>query len=310
MPDIVVTEFMKESALEGFGDTYDVLYDPSLVDRPDDLLDLLGDCQALIVRNLTQVREDVLAAGPKLKAIGRLGVGLDNIDLAACEARGIAVLPATGANAQCVGELVLAGMLMLFRGGYHSKHLMVDGKWPRNELQNGREIMGSKLGLVGFGEIARLVAAMVQPLGVHVSAYDPFVAADDPVWAETGVKPLALNDLLADSDTVSLHVPLTDETKHLIGDATLDLMKPDAIVINAARGGVVDEDALVDALNGGRLGGALLDVYEDEPLTDGAKFKGVPNLILPPHIGGLSQEGNDRVSTVTVENVKRVLENK
>jgi (S)-sulfolactate dehydrogenase len=311
MPDIVVTEFMGEGALDAFGNDYDVVYDPSLVDNPDKMLALLGDCRAVIVRNRTQVRAELLAAAPKLEAVGRLGVGLDNIDLPACEAKGVAVLPATGANAQCVAEYVLAGLLMLLRGGaYHAKHPMMAGNWPRNDLQNGREIRGSQLGLIGFGGIARLVASMVQPLGMIVTAYDPFVSSDDPIWAKTGVKPLSLNDLLSDSDAVSLHVPLTDETQHLIGDSNLDLMKLDAILINTARGGVVNEEALADALTGERLGGAMLDVFEEEPLTDGTKFKGVPNLILTPHIAGLTQEGNDRVSTVTVENIKRILEKK
>jgi len=309
--DIVVTEFIDESALEGFGSDYDVVYDPSLVDDTDKMFALLGECRAVIVRNRTQVRAELLAAAPKLEAVGRLGVGLDNIDLPACEAKNIAVLPAVGANAQCVAEYVLAGLLMLLRGGaYHAKHSMMQGKWPRGDLQNGREIRGRNLGLIGFGGIARLVTSMAQPLGMNVAAYDPFVGADDPIWTETSVKSLSLNDLLADSDAISLHVPLTDETKHLIGDSNLDLMKPDAVLINTARGGVVDEEALAVALKGERLGGAMLDVFEDEPLTDGTKFKSVPNLILTPHIAGLTQEGNDRVSTVTVENVKRILENK
>jgi (S)-sulfolactate dehydrogenase len=311
MPDIVVTEFMDDDALHNFGSNYDVFYDPNLVDDSDKMFEMLRDCRAVIVRNRTQVRAEFLDAAPKLEAVGRLGVGLDNIDLPACKAKGVAVLPATGANAQCVAEYVLAGLLMLLRGGaYHAKHPMMAGKWPRNKLQNGREINGSHLGLIGFGGIARLVASMVQPLGVIVAAYDPFVTRDDLIWAETGVKRLSLNDLLSDSDAISLHVPLTDETYHLIGDSNLDLMKSDAVLINTARGGVVDEEALSDVLSSGHLGAAMLDVFEKEPLTDGTKFKGVPNLILTPHIAGLTQEGNDRVSTTTVENVKRVLEKK
>lgn len=308
MADIVVSEFMDEDALGRIGPAWSVLYDPALVDDRDRLIAELGDAAALIVRNRTRVDAGLLAAGPRLKAVGRLGVGLDNIDLAACQARNVAVLPATGANTVSVAEYVLAAALSLVRPVFAAGPAMRAGEWPRQALIAG-EVFGKTLGLVGYGGIARAVADRARAFDMRIAAHDPFLAADDPAWA--GVQNMDLDDLLATADIVSLHVPLTDGTRHLIDTKALDRMKPAAIVINTARGGVVDEVALVEALKAGRLGGAALDVFETEPLDAmaGATFADVPNLILTPHVAGVTDEGNVRVSEVTVANVLAVLEN-
>jgi (S)-sulfolactate dehydrogenase len=308
---IVISEFMSEQAVsEGLKD-HRVLYDPTLVDRPDDLAEALREATGLIVRNRTQVRGALLAAAPLLKVVGRLGVGLDNIDMPACEARGIKVYPASGANDVSVAEYVLATAMVLLRGAYFSTPEVAGGGWPRNRL-TGREITGKRLGLVGYGSIARETARRAVALGMEVVAYDPFVAADAPVWTQSWgqVAPVSLAELLSTADVVSLHVPLTAETRGMIGPAALVAMKRDAIIINAARGGVVDEAALVEALRAGKLGGAALDVFDREPLTPetGARFKDVPNLILTPHIAGVTQESNERVSWLTVRNVARHLQ--
>jgi (S)-sulfolactate dehydrogenase len=308
--DIVISEFMDEVAVEGLRDGFSVLYDPGLVDRPEELKAALAGARALIVRNRTQVTADVLAAGPQLEAVGRLGVGLDNIDMEACKARGIAVFPATGANDQAVAEYVIAAVLILLRGAYHAKHGMLAGSWPRQQLM-GREVAGKTLGLVGFGGIARQVAARARPLGMKIAAVDPFVAAADPAW--TGVaRHESLESLLPAVDALSLHVPLTDGTRGLIDAAALRRLRPDAVVINTARGGVVDEAALAAAIKAGKLGGAALDVFEDEPLTKEAAaiFKGVDNLLLTPHIAGVTQEANVRVSALTAQQVRKALEGK
>jgi len=307
MPDIVVTEFMDEAAVADLAATHDVRYDPTLVDRPDDLIRLLGDARGLIVRNRTQVRGALLAAAPRLKAVGRLGVGLDNIDVPACKARGIAVLPATGANDDSVAEYVIAGLLILRRGAYHATAEVAAGGWPRNRLM-GREAMGATLGLVGFGAIARAVAMRARALGMRIIGFDPFVAADSPHWAAFGTTKVDLDRLVADSDVVSLHVPATRETRGLFGAERLAAMKAGAVLINAARGGVVDETALAAALKAGHLGGAMLDVFDVEPLAGGGPLVDAPNLILTPHIAGVTVESNERVSAVTVANVRRALE--
>lgn len=306
MPDIVVTEFMDEAAVADLAGTHDVVYDPKLVDRPDDLVRLLADARGLIVRNRTQVRGALLEAAPRLKAVGRLGVGLDNIDVAACEARGIAVLPATGANDDSVAEYVIAGLLMLRRGAYFASAEVAGGGWPRNRLM-GREALGATLGLVGFGAIARAVATRARALGMRIVGHDPFVPAESPHWAAFGATKVDLDALVAESDVISLHVPLTAETKGLFDAGRLAAMKAGAVLINAARGGVVDEAALAASLRAGHLGGAMLDVFDAEPLPGGGPLAGAPNLLLTPHVAGVTVESNERVSAVTVANVRRVL---
>ncbi|MFN8721241.1 MAG: hydroxyacid dehydrogenase [Rhodospirillales bacterium] len=306
MPDIVVTEFMDEAAVADLSATHDVVYDPKLVDRAEDLVRLLADARGLIVRNRTQVRGVLLEAAPRLKAVGRLGVGLDNIDVAACEARGIAVLPATGANDDSVAEYVIAGLLMLRRSAYFASAEVAAGGWPRNRLM-GREALGATLGVVVFGAIERAVAIRARALGMRIVASDPFVPADSPHWAAFGATKVDLDRLVADSDVISLHVPLTAETRGLFGADRLAAMRPGSVLINAARGGVVDEAALAASLRAGHLGGAMLDVFDAEPLPGGGPLVDVPNLILTPHVAGVTVESNERVSAVTVANVRRIL---
>lgn len=310
MPDIVVSEFMDEAALARHLGDRDVLYDPGLVDRPDDLSRALADARALIVRNRTQVRGALLEAAGRLVCVGRLGVGLDNIDLDACAARGIAVLPATGANDIGVAEYVIATAMLLLRGAYGASAEVAAGTWPRNRLM-GREIFGKTMGLVGFGAIARETARRAAALGCRVIAHDPFVPPEADAWRQPfgRVEPASLPDLLAQADIVSLHVPLSEGTRNLIDATALAAMKPDAIVINAARGGVLDEGALAAALRARKLGGAALDVFAEEPLdaTAGSVFAGCPNLVLTPHIAGVSVESNLRVSEVTAAGVARCL---
>ena len=307
MADIVIAEFMDEAAVEDLRRDYDVVYDPGLVDRAEDLLAAVAGCRALVVRNRTQVRGALLDAAPRLEALGRLGVGLDNIDMEACQARGIAVLPATGANDLAVAEYVIAGLLMLLRGTYHVSARVLAGEWPRMDLM-GREVAGRRLGLIGFGATGRAVASRARALGMTVAACDPYVSPDDAAWAALSVEARDFGAIVADSDALSLHVPLTDETRHLIDGKALSRMRPGAVLINTARGGVVDEDAVAAALTAGTLGGAMLDVFENEPLAAGSALDGVPNLILTPHIAGLSEDSHRRISALTAANVRRVLE--
>ncbi len=307
MTDVLITEFMDRAAIERLSARFRIHYDPDLPDKPDVLAPLLPDARALIVRNRTQVRGQVLDLATNLTCIGRLGVGLDNIDTALCEARGVAVYPAKGANDQAVAEYVIAATMILMRGTYHARGLVEDGSWPREVLIGG-EIAGKTLGLIGFGAIARQVARRAGALGMDVVAHDPFVAEDEPAWELA--KPVSLNDLLRASDAVSLHVPLIKGTRHLIGPDQVSLMREGAILINAARGGVVDENALVEGLRDGSLGGAALDVFETEPLTAkaGGRFAGIENLILTPHIAGLTRESNSRVSALVASRVAAHLE--
>ncbi len=281
---------------------FDVLYDASLVDdRPALLAALAGAC-AIIVRNRTQVDNELLGHAPNLKVVGRLGVGLDNIDLEACKSRNVVVCPATGANDVAVAEYAITAALILLRGVWSATNRVIAGEWPRTDLIGG-EISGKRFGLIGFGSIARQVAARARALGTEVAAFDPYLASDSPVWS--GTTPLCINELASTCDIISVHVPLTDETRNLVNAEFISRMRGGAVLINTARGGVVDESAVIEALRESRLGGAALDVFESEPLDGdrGAAFADIPNLLLTPHIAGITEEANQRVSLVTAQNV-------
>jgi (S)-sulfolactate dehydrogenase len=306
MPDLVIAEFMDEAAVAGLRQDFDLVYDAGLVDRPAELAALLAGARGLIVRNRTQVRPALLDAAPGLRVVGRLGVGLDNIDVDACKARGIAVHPANGANDLSVAEYVITAALVLLRGAWFATPAVLAGGWPRQACM-GRELSGRVMGLVGFGSIAREVAARARAFGMKIAAFDPYVAEGDPVWGSA--RRQGLDELLATADVVSLHVPLTAETRHLIDAQALRRMRTGAILINAARGGVVEESALAAALRAGHLGGAALDVFEAEPLTKEAAttFENVPNLVLTPHIAGVTEESNVRVSALIAAKVRQAL---
>ncbi len=308
MPDVIVTEFLDPKPLEDLKKSYSVHVDTGLWNKPEELGRLLGDAVAVIVRNRTQVTADLLKHAPKLKVVGRLGVGLDNIDMIACKARGITVCPAIGANAVSVAEYVVAMAMMLGRlRGYQSTAELVDGKWPREAAAEGFEMAGKQLGIIGFGNIGQTVAGRARGLGMTIAAFDDYVPANSNAWRDA--KRMTFDQVIATSDVVTLHCPLTPETRHLINAGRLAAMKKGALLINTARGGVVDEAAVAAALKSGQLGGAALDVFEKEPIdkASGAVFAGIPNVILTPHIAGVTRESNDRISTVTVANVLKAL---
>jgi (S)-sulfolactate dehydrogenase len=293
---ILICEFMDEQAVDRLRASHTVVYEPSLVDDAPGLLQKAALADALVVRNRTQVRGALLDALGRCRIVARLGVGLDNIDVAACEARGLVVIPATGANALSVAEYVIATAMLLLRGGYASTAAVAAGHWPRAALSQGREVAGKTLGLVGFGHIGQLTARLAQAMGMQVIAHDAFMAADAPVYGQSGVRCVDLDELVVLADVISLHVPLVDSTRGLFDAARLGRMKPGAVLINTARGGVVDELALAEALKSGSLGGAAIDVFETEPLPASPHWQACPNLVLTPHIAGVTAESNERVS--------------
>ena len=307
MKRIVISESMDAPAVALLAREFDVDYRPALVDDPLALRNALADADAWIVRNRTQVRGEALAQAARLAVVGRLGVGLDNIDLEACRTRGIRVFPAIGANADSVAEYVVALAMLLLRGAYLSTAAVASGRWPRAMLSQGREIAGKTLGLVGFGSIGQVTAAKARALGLRVVAFDPGIGAGDPAWSRLGVERLELDPLLAASDIVSLHVPLVDATRGLLGTERLGRMKKGAVLVNTARGGIVDEAALARALHEGHLGGAALDVFVEEPLPAGGPLADAPNLILTPHIAGVTAESNERVSGIVARLVAGAL---
>ena len=305
---IVISEFMDQRAVAQLQERHDVVYDPSLVDDMPRLLQCAATADALIVRNRTQVRGDLLGALARCKVIGRLGVGLDNIDVAGCEGKGMAVIPATGANALSVAEYVITAAMMLLRGAFASSADVAAGRWPRNALGNGRETAGKTMGIIGFGSIGRTTARLAQGLGMQVIAFDAMLDADTPVFQETGVKYVGLQELILQADVITLHVPLVDATRGLFDAACIASMKPGAVLINTSRGHIVDLSAVAAALRSKHLGGAAIDVFDAEPLAASAELQDCPNLLLTPHISGVSAESNERVSFLIADKVLEALQ--
>ncbi len=304
---IVISEFMDAPAVERLEKRFEVDYRPKLVDDAAALEAALAWADAWIVRNRTQVRGRLLDGAAHLKVVGRLGAGVDNIDLAACAARGIEVIPASGANAESVAEYVITAALGGLRGAYFSTRAVEAGTWPRVMLSLGREAAGKVMGIIGLGSIGQLTARRAAAIGMRVIAHDSLLPADAEAWRVVEAPPRSLDALLAESDVVSLHVPLTPATRGLLDRTRLSRMKRDAILINTARGGLVDEAALAAMLREGRLGGAALDVFEHEPLQRGSPLAGAPRLLLTPHIAGVTVESNERVSALIAERVTAAL---
>ncbi|MEK7245128.1 MAG: NAD(P)-dependent oxidoreductase [Pseudomonadota bacterium] len=307
MPDVVITEFMDQAGVDLLAGAFDTLYDPDLANKPGALAALLADCRGLVVRNRTRIGPALLAAAPRLKVVGRLGVGLDNIDLHACAALGVPVLPATGANEVSVAEFVLGAILVMLRNGtYHASADVLAGLWPRTRML-GREAQGLTLGLLGFGAIARQVARRAAAFGIRLLAADPFVPADDSSWAQLAVERAEFPGFLSRLDILSVHVPLTPQTRGMIDKAALALLPKGAYLVNTARGEVVDEAALAAALHSGQLAGATIDVFAQEPFPAQSLYVGVPNLVLSPHVSGVTRDSNLRISLLVAENVRRAL---
>ena len=306
MIEVLITEYLDDASVQELAAEFHTHYDPTLVDDPDRIVALAGGVGALVARNRTQIRGRVLEAFNALRMIGRLGVGLDNIDLDVCRRRGIEVCPATGANAVSVAEWTIAAMLVGLRNVWQATPAVLAGRWPRNDLML-TEASGKRLGLVGFGSIARLVATRARALGLEVVACGRPGSGADSSWDSFGVAGVEFDELLASSAIVSLHVPLTPYTRHLIDAQALAAMRRDALLINSSRGGLVDEPALCEALRAGKLRGAVLDAFETEPLPSHSPFVGVPNILLTPHISGVTVEANRRVSAMVVAAVQRVM---
>jgi (S)-sulfolactate dehydrogenase len=309
LPRIIITEPMDRGAVAALRAAHETLHDPTLAGAPDRLAACLAEARALIVRDRTRVDAALLGHAPKLSVIGRLGVGPGAVDLAACRTRGVEVIPATGANADSVAEYAMLAIGQLLRGGaFAASAAVAGGAWPRAALARGREIRGKTLGIIGFGDIGRRVARLARAFGMVVVAHDPVLPEGHAGWTETPTERLELDALLARADAVTVHVPAIPATRNLLSAARLALMRPGAVLVNTASGEVLEEAALAEALRAGRLGGAALDVFAEEPLSAGsplgaAVLEGCPNLILSPHIAGVTEESEGRVSTVVAERV-------
>jgi len=258
----------------------------------DDLLKAIPEYDALIVRGRTKVTASVMDAGSRLKVVGRAGVGVDNIDLEAATSRKITIINSPISTSLAVAELTFGLLLALAREIPRADATMKQGKWAKKELE-GVELNGKTLGLIGFGRIGVEVGKRASAFGMNVLAYDPLISADE--IKKRGAEPASLQDLYAWSDFISLHMPLTVDTRDMIGLLAFSQMKHGVRIVCAARGGIIDESALVEALNSGKVAGAALDVFGVEPpgLTEAVSH---PRVIATPHIGAQTAEAQSRAS--------------
>ncbi|HTS87343.1 MAG TPA: phosphoglycerate dehydrogenase [Gemmatimonadales bacterium] len=279
-----------------------------LVERPglkgDDLAAALADVDAVLVRSATRITRESLARSTRLKVIGRAGVGVDTIDVDAATERGVAVMNAPAGNTVSAAELAFALLLSLVRRVPAADRSMKAGEWDRAKF-SGIEVYRKTLGLVGAGRVGGEVARRAKAFGMRVLAYDPFLSPD--VARDLGVELDTLETVLQQSDAISVHVPLTETTRGLLGDAQLALLKPTAVVVNAARGGVLDEAALARRLTEGKLAGAALDVYDEEPLPARHPLRALDNVILTPHLGASTEEAQFNVAVEIAEAVRAAL---
>ena len=301
---IVVTELIWQEGIEILQEMGEVIYDQNLW-KSDDLLEKIQDCDALIVRNQTKVSKELMQKAPNLKVVGRLGVGLDNIDVAAAKEAGIKVVYARNANAVSVAEYVFSAMFAFSRPLEKATQDVQAGNWNR-KLWTREEIYGKTLGLIGVGEIGARLASRARAMGMMVVGFDPFLPPYELACTDIGVKMTTLEEVLGQADYVSLHVPLNDKTRNLINKDSLATMKKTAYIINTARGGVINEEDLYEALKDNVIAGAALDVLAKEPPT-GNRLLELDNIIVTPHIAGLTEEAQVRTSELVARECIKVL---
>ena len=303
MMKVLVTDKLADEAIEMLKNNgFEVKYKE--LDH-NGLLNEIADYDTLIVRSRTKVTADIIEKGASgnLKVIGRAGIGVDNIDVKKATELGIKVVNAPTGSTISVAELAIAHMLALARFIPKADSSMKRGEWLKKQLK-GIELHGKTLGLIGSGRIAQHVAKIAKGLGMNVLVYSPHCT--DEKAEKMGARRATLEEVLRESDFVSLHIPKTEETYHLIDKEKLSLMKPTAYLINCARGGVVDEDALYEFLKEGKIAGAAIDVFEEEP-PKGSKLLELDNVVLTPHIGANTKEAQIRAGTICAEQVMKVL---
>lgn len=267
---------------------------------PEELKNIIGIFDALIVRGATKVTAEIIQAAKKLKVIGRAGTGVDNIDVKAASTRGIVVMNAPGGNSNAVAELVLGQMLMLARSLYDAAHTMKEARWEKKRFE-GTEIIGKNLGILGYGRVSRLLAQKARALGMQVRCYDPKIGKDLVDEASLAVVS-SLEDVLSWSDYLSVHLSLREDTQNFISRAQFQRMKRGVYVLNCSRGGIVNEADLLWALEEGIVAGAALDVFEKEPPTDFTLAQH-PQVIAMPHIGAATEEAQENVSLIIAEQI-------
>jgi len=306
MPDILISETIRGAAVDALSSRFDVTSLPDLWRDPAELSNRIGDFRALIVRNQTQVTAALLGKAKKLTVVGRAGVGLDNVDVAAATKAGILVTSTPDQNAISVAELAMGLMLSLARMIPGANQDTKNGNWNRQQFL-GTELYGKTMGIIGAGKIGFLTARRAQSFGMKVLAYDPFISPDNILLSELNAELVSLDDLLERADVVSCHLPATRDTTGLLNAERFAKMKPTATFINTSRGEVIVENDLLAALKSGTIAGAAMDVRATEPPQAG-ELEQLPNLILTPHVAAFTHEAQARVTKAICEDVARVLD--
>jgi D-3-phosphoglycerate dehydrogenase len=293
--DPVLNKILQDNGLK-------VSYEPTIT--PEQILEKIPTFNIVIVRSRTTITKEIIDKAENCKIIARVGVGLDNVDQEAAKAKNIRVINAVEGAMNAVAELVLGLMLSLARQTARGDRAIRDGKWLKKELK-GTELRGKYLGIIGLGNIGKKLGRLAKALNMNIIGYD-VIPIDEEFSKEVGLMKSDLDTLLQSSDYVSMHVPLLDSTYHLIDSQKLSTMKKTAKIINTSRGGVIDEDALYEAIKSGNLGGAALDVFENEPATDN-KLAELDNVILTPHIGAQTKEAQSLAANVIGEKIIQIL---
>ena len=305
--DILISEDLDSPAIKKLAGKFQIVRESELWKDSAKQKTLLGEARAIMVRNQTQLTAEILSAAPKLQAIGRVGVGLDNIDVKCATERGIVVIAPLNANATSVAELTFGLMLSLARKIPFADRSTKSFEWDRKNC-TGMEIDGKTILVCGFGRIGRMVAARARAFGMCIVVFDPFINKNSTAVGEAGATMVSkLEAGLAVADFVTVHSPLTAQTRHMFNAKTFAAMKHGSFFINTSRGGVMDESALIDALEKKHLGGAALDVREVEPPVGKCRFAEMDNVILTPHIGAFTGEAQTRAMECVCEDLGRVL---
>ena len=295
MINILITEFIDQGALKILSKDFNVIYKKDIWENSDYLKKEINKFEGIIVRNKTNLNQSILEKAENLKYIGRLGVGLDNIDTEYCKKNNIFVQPATGMNADSVAEYVISSSLSLLKKTKLINAKTQNGQWPRTSIATN-ELKGKILGLIGFGDIAKKVLKLINAFEVTTISFDPFITSQE--MEEHNVKKVTFENILSLADIISIHVPLNNETKYLFDEKIFQKMNNKPIIINSSRGGIINEIDLLEAYKNNYISGFALDVYEHEPVNK-IFLKNITNdmnCILSPHIAGVTEESNTRVS--------------
>ena len=308
MKKILITEFIDSQSLQNINKKFDVIYKKDAWQNKDFLEKEIQKFDGIIVRNKTSLDKNILINASNLKFIGRLGVGLDNIDTEYCKKNNIIVQPATGMNSDSVAEYVVNSSLTLLKKSQIINEQTLQGKWPRTSIVT-KELKGKTLGLIGFGDISKKVLKLINVFDVACIAYDPFINSKQ--MEVDNIKKVSFDEILNLADIISIHVPLNNETKYLFDRQAFIKMKKQPIIINSSRGGIINEKDLIDAYRNKYISGFALDVFENEPINE-TFYKNISNdmnCILTPHIAGVTAESNVRVSNFIIDKTNKFFEN-